>query len=190
VFTLVGVVMLLAACGGESAPSAVSTTPNTAPPSDVTAPSATTPSASAAPAGTAPAALPEVCALVPKAEIDRATGITFGEPAPTAGSGRSVCAFSAAGGAPGLSVGVEPAARFDAKAAASRNSLGVPGTEVPGLGEQALFFYSDRNFPEGLGGLLLRANGATVDITLQGSGTEQQTRDTAIAIAGVAIERL
>jgi hypothetical protein len=134
--------------------------------------------------------LPQACDLVPQEEITHATGLAFGTPAPTAGTTRSVCAYSASDTVRGLAVGVEAGTRFDAKTAASRSSVGVPGVDVPGLGDQALFFYSDQDFPEGLGGLLVRNGGATIDISLQNSGTEQQTRDTATAIARVALGNL
>jgi hypothetical protein len=152
------------------------------------------PSAGIAPGEPNPAgaggALPQACDLVPQAEIARASGLAFADPTATAGTTRSVCAYSASTAAPGLTVGVEAGTRFDAKAAASRSSVGVPGVAVPGLGDQALFFYSDRDFPEGLGGLLVRHGAATIDVSLQGSGTEQQTRDAATAIARVALGHL
>lgn len=170
---LVGAVAMLAACaGGESAPSSVA------------------PSSAATTATPGTAGLPQACALVPKAELDQVTGLVFGEQAATDGSARSVCAFSAIGATPGLTVGVEPAARFDAKAAASRSSVGVPGVEVPDLGERAVFFYSDADFPEGLGGALVQAGGATVDISLQGSGDEARTRELALAIARLVLTGL
>jgi hypothetical protein len=66
----------------------------------------------------------------------------------------------------------------------------VPGTAVPGLGEQALFFYSDADLPAGVGGVLVRSGDATIDVTLQGMGDRERTRDAAVAVARVALERL
>lgn len=193
---LIGVVvgaLALSGCGGGSGEEASSV--QAAPPSSPSeAPSPVAPSAGVAPGEPNPAgdggALPQACELVPQEEIAQATGMAFGTPTPTAGTTRSVCAYPASSTVPGLSVGVESGSRFDAKAAASRSSVGVPGVDVPGLGDQALFFFSDRDFPEGLGGLLVRSGGATIDVSLQGSGTEQQTRETATAIARVALDNL
>lgn len=186
----VGALALSGCGGGEQAASSV---PAAAPASPSGAPPAA-PSAGVAPGEPTPAgdggALPQACELVPQEEIAQATGLAFGTPTPTAGTTRSVCAYPASRTVPGLSVGVESGSRFEAKAAASRSSVGVPGVDVPGLGDRALFFYSDRDFPEGLGGLLVRSGGATVDVSLQGSGTEQQTRDTATAIARIALDNL
>ncbi|MHA6793435.1 hypothetical protein ACVGVM_07910 [Pseudonocardia bannensis] len=135
--------------------------------------------------------LPQACSLVPPGEINSASGLALAEPSPSGNERRSVCAFdTTASGGVGLSVGVEPASRFDAKAEASRNSVGVPGTEVPGLGERALFFYSDADLPEGVGGVLVSGGGSTIDITLQGVGDEARTRDAAVAIAKVALDRI
>lgn len=195
-FALVGVLvgaLALSGCGGGSGDQAASSVPAAPPASPSEAPAApSAPSAGVAPGEPNPAgdggALPQACELVPQEEIAQATGLAFRTPTPTAGTTRSVCAYPASGTVPGLSVGVESGSRFDAKAAASRSSVGVPGVDVPGLGDQALFFYSDRDFPEGLGGLLVRSGGATIDVSLQGSGTEQQTRDTATAIARVALD--
>ncbi|MFR9803047.1 DUF3558 family protein [Pseudonocardia sp. RS010] len=199
-FALVGVLvgaLALSACGsGEQAASSVPAAPAASPSEapSAAAPSAAGPSAGVAPGEPNPAgvggALPQACELVPQEEIAQATGLAFGTPTPTAGTTRSVCAYPASGTVPGLSVGVESGSRFDAKAAASRSSVGVPGVDVPGLGDQALFLYSDRDFPEGLGGLLVRSDGATIDVSLQGSGTEQQTREAATAIARVALDNL
>ncbi|GAA4682687.1 hypothetical protein GCM10023215_15980 [Pseudonocardia yuanmonensis] len=191
---LVGAVAVLTGCGGTAEPSAgpagtPSAAPATAPPSGRAAPSAGVAAGEPSPSG-AGGSLPRACDLVPQAEIARASGLVFANPAATDGTTRSVCAYSATPAAPGLTVGVEAGPRFDAKAAASRSSVGVSGVDVPGLGDQALFFYSDRDFPEGLGGLLVRRGAATIDVSLQGSGTEQQTRDTATAIARVALDNL
>ncbi|GAA2872159.1 hypothetical protein GCM10010472_31870 [Pseudonocardia halophobica] len=187
-----GGALALSGCSGGGGDQAASSVPAATPASSAA------PSAAAAP-GIAPGepnpagdggALPQACELVPQEEIAQATGLAFGTPTPTGGTTRSVCAYPASGTVPGLSVGVESGSRFDAKAAASRSSVGVPGVDVPGLGDQALFFYSDRDFPEGLGGLLVRSGGATIDVSLQGSGTEQQTRDAAAAIARVALDNV
>jgi hypothetical protein len=182
-------VLVLSGCGGGERAAAPSSAPAVPSASVPAAPSAGVAPGEPDPAGDG-GVLPQACDLVPQAKIAQATGLAFGTPDPTAGTTRSVCAYPASGTVPGLSVGVEAGSRFDAKAAASRSSVGVPGVDVPGLGDQALFFYSDRDFPEGLGGLLVRSGAATIDISLQGSGTEQQTRDTATATARVALDNL
>jgi hypothetical protein len=182
--------LTLAGCGGATPPPA-------APPSAATA--SATPAAQNTPAPTPPAtsarasgaaALPTACSLVPGREIAAASGLRFGPPAPAESERRSVCAFAAGAGTTGLSVGVEPAARFDAKADASRRSVGVAGVPVAGLGDQALFFYSAADLPEGVGGVLVRSGAATVDITLQGVGDEARTREGSVAIARVALGNL
>ncbi|MCE0766569.1 DUF3558 family protein [Pseudonocardia kujensis] len=196
-FALLGAllgVLVLGGCASTEQTASPSSAPTAPAASEPAAPLSPAPSAGVAPGEPNPAGaggvLPQACDLAPQQEVAQATGLAFGTPAPTAGTTRSVCAYPATGSVPGLSVGVEPGARFDAKAAASRSSVGVPGAEVPGLGDQALFFYSDRDFPEGLGGLLILSGGATIDISLQGSGGEQRTRDTATAVARVALGNL
>ncbi|NMH95945.1 DUF3558 family protein [Pseudonocardia acidicola] len=171
--------LLIAACSGgdpttSGGPSAAATSAGQA--------------ARSAAAGTG--ALPEACSLVPPAQISAASGLEFARPAGTGGAARTVCAFGPGPAGVGLSVGVEPAARFEAKADASRNSVGVAGTEVPGLGDRALFFYSDADLPTGVGGVLVSAGGTTLDVTLQGAGDEARTRDAAVAVAKVALSRL
>jgi hypothetical protein len=178
-----------AACGGSSGAGPTATTAAATP---TTAPAA---GPSSTPDGAAdvvrPAGAKKACALVPAAEIDTATGLRFADGEATESARRSVCAFAAArSGGTGLSVGVEPGERFDAKADASRRSVGVPGTEVAGLGERALFFYSDADLPEGVGGVLVQAGGSTIDVTLQGLGSQERTREAAVAIARVAVGNL
>ncbi|GEL25759.1 hypothetical protein PSU4_47130 [Pseudonocardia sulfidoxydans NBRC 16205] len=191
VAVLIAVPVLLAgaACGGAST-SVTTGTPAAAAPTTVSAPGP-----SSTPDGAADVVRPpgakKACALVPTGEIDAATGLRFTDGEGTESARRSVCAFSAArSGGTGLSVGVEPGERFDAKAAASRRSLGVPGTDVAGLGERALFFYSDADLPEGVGGVLVQADGSTIDITLQGLASQERTREAAVAIARVAVGNL
>lgn len=188
-------VLASAGCGGGPAPQTAAPPPVA---STTTGAATTTPASAGGPATAAEpgsgagavGGLPSACSLVPQSEISAASGLRFGPPAATDGARRSVCAFAATASSPGLSVGVEPAGRFEAKAEASRRSVGVPGTPVPGLGEQALFFYSAADLPEGIGGVLVRSGAATVDITVQGVGDEARTREAAVAVARVALDRL
>lgn len=180
---MVAALLLAAACGGDDddggdGGEAVTTT----------APGSTATSGAAGDDG---AALPDACELVPAAEAAEATGLSITDGAPTGDERRSVCAFPAGtNGGVGITVGVEVGGRYDEKADVSRNALGVDGEDVPGLGERALFFYSDENFPEGLGGVLVGQGDLTIDITLQGAGDEATTRTAALAVAEVAVGNL
>jgi len=190
VAVLIAVPVLLAgsACGSADSPGTAGTTTAAAP---TTAPAAAPSTPDGAADVVRPADAKKACALVPTAEIDAATGLRFADGEGTESARRSVCAFDATrSGGTGLSVGVEPAERFAAKADASRRSVGVPGAEVPGLGERALFFYSDADLSEGVGGVLVQAGGSTIDVTLQGLGSEARTREAAVAIARVAAGNL
>jgi hypothetical protein len=101
---------------------------------------------------------------------------------------RQVCTFSAADtGGVAITLGREEGDRFDDKVAASQNALGVDGEPVEGLGEQARFFFSDADFPEGLGGVVVLAEGRTIDVTLQGLA-EPELRTAALGLAAAAVE--
>ncbi|ODU00469.1 MAG: hypothetical protein ABS81_23510 [Pseudonocardia sp. SCN 72-86] len=186
VLIAVPVLLAAAACGSADDPAADGTTTTAA---SVPAAGPSTPDGAAD--VTRPAEAKKACALVPTAEIDTATGLRFAGGEGTESARRSVCAFDAArSGGTGLSVGVEPGERFEAKAEASRRSVGVPGTDVPELGERALFFYSDADLPEGVGGVLVQAGGSTIDVTLQGLDSQSRTREAAVAIARIAVGNL
>ena len=81
---LVGSLAVLAACGGGGTG-----------PASPSLSSSPVPSSAATTATTAPAtgSLPRACALVPRAELQRVTGLDFGEPGATEGTARSVCAY-------------------------------------------------------------------------------------------------
>jgi hypothetical protein len=136
-----------------------------------------------------PAALPEdACALVPDAA--EVSGLELSEPAPDGDERRRVCAFSAVeDGQVGLTVAVQGGSRFDEKAEQSEASLGDPGEEIDGLGDRALFFFSDEDIPEGVGGLLVELGDVTLEVTLQDL-EEAAMRDAAVAIGTAAVERL
>lgn len=188
---LIAVPVLLAgaACSGTAGPGTTAASVTTAPTTGPVAGPTSMPDSAAD--VVRPAGAEKACALVPVSEINAAAGLRVAGGMGTESARRSVCAFDAArSGGTGLSVGVEPGARFDAKAAASRRSVGVPGDEVAGLGERALFFYSDADLPEGVGGVLVQAGGSTIDVTLQGLGTEARTREAAVAVARVAVGNL
>jgi hypothetical protein len=137
----------------------------------------------------APLVLPDdACTLVPTDEVEAATGLALGEPAVGGDERRGVCTYSAAdSGGVGVTVGVEPTDRFDEKAEASRTALGVEGEPVDGLGDEALSFFTDVDFPEGLGGVLVLVDGVTIDVTVQGAGDEASTAAAGLAIAQVVI---
>jgi hypothetical protein len=129
----------------------------------------------------------DACALVPADEVEAATGLALGEPAVAGDERRGVCTYNAAdSGGVGITVGVEPSDRFDEQAETSRSSLGVEGEPVDGLGDEALSFFTDVDFPEGLGGVLVLVDGVTIDVTVQGTGDEATTTAAALAIAEIA----
>jgi hypothetical protein len=100
-----------------------------------------------------------------------------------------VCTFQVVDRGVGITVGVEGTDRFEEKAATSRRSLGVDGEPIDGLGDVALFFFSDEDLPEGVGGTLVAVGTITVDVTLQGLD-EPALRDASVAIAELAVANL
>lgn len=188
---LLPLVVLTACVGGDPA----STPADRAAPATPVAPSAASsgPASSIAPAAdvTRPAGSPRACDLLTAADVASATGAPVSAGEGTESARRSVCAFTASRpGGPGVTLGVEPAERFDAKADASRRSVGVPGESVDGLGARAVFFYSDADLPEGVGGVLVRSGTSTLDVTLQGLGDRDRTRQAAVAVATTALAGL
>ena len=163
----------LAACGddGESA--------------DVTSTTTTTAGADADAVPTVP--LDDACALVPDAA--EVSGLALGDPAPDGDERRRVCAFPALEeGEVGLTVAVQAGSRFDEKAEQSAEAVGE-GEPVDGIGDRALFFFSDEDLPEGVGGLLVAVGDLTLEVTLQGID-EPTMREAAVAIGEAAVARL
>lgn len=117
-----------------------------------------------------PSDLPEdPCALVPPATVVGGTEFVLPAGVPGGDENRRVCAYTAgAAGGVGVTVGIEAGARFDEKAEASRSALGDEGEPVEGIGDQALFFFSDVDIPEGVGGVLVGIGDRTIDVTVQG----------------------
>jgi hypothetical protein len=141
--------------------------------------------------GTEDEALPQACELVPRDAVNGATGLTLGEGAEIGDERRAVCAFSAPeSGGVGVTVGIEAGGRFDEKAQASRDALGDEGEDVGDLGDDALFFFDGEDTPEGLGGVLVAVGDLSIDVTVQGAGDEDATRDASLAIAQVALDNL
>ena len=89
----------------------------------------------------------------------------------------------------GITIGIESGGRFDAKAEVSRQSLGDEGEQIDDLGDRALFFYSDDDLPEGVGGVLVAVGDLTIDVTMQGLD-EAQMRDASVALAELAVSNL
>ena len=131
----------------------------------------------------------DACSLVPDAEAAAATGLPIGEGVPGGDERRRVCTFQSDDGSVGITIGVEAGGRFDEKAEASRQALGEDGEDVPGLGDDALFFYSDDDLPEGVGGVLVAVGDLTVDVTMQGLD-EDSMRDASVALATLAVGNL
>lgn len=171
---------LLGACGGDDDDV-----------EDLAESTATTATTEAPTLGSEPLTLPDACELVPADAVNEVTGLSLAQGSEIGDERRAVCAFSAPeSGGVGVTVGVEAGGRFDEKAEASRNALGVAGEEVGDLGDEALFFYDDEDTPEGLGGVLVGVGDLTIDITIQGAGDEETTREAALAIAEMALGNL
>ena len=132
--------------------------------------------------------LVDACSLVPDAEAATATALIVGEGVPGGDERRRVCTFQADSGV-GITIGIESGGRFDAKAEASRQSLGVEGEQIDDVGDRALFFYSDDDLPEGVGGVLVAVGDLTIDVTMQGLD-EAQMRDASVALANLAVSNL
>lgn len=172
------VLVLLASCGSDD-----SAVPDTTEPAIASAaPTETTGAASAG-------QVDDACALVPTTEVAALLGVAVGEGVPAGDERRRVCTFQGTEEVIGVTVGVQPGARFEEKAQTSRDSLGVDGAEVDGLGDQALFFYSDANITEGVGGTLVAVGDLTIDVTLQGM-QEEALRDASVGIATLAVTNL
>lgn len=178
-FALSASIALLASCGSDDGAAA----PTTAAAATTTAAPATT--SAAGPTGQ----VDDACALVPTADVAAALGTAVDEGVPGGDERRRVCTFQGTEAAIGVTVGVEAGARFDEKADASRSSLDVDGVEVEGLGDRALFFFSDGDIPEGVGGTLVGVGDLTIDVTLQGLD-EAAMRDASVGIATVAVANL
>ena len=131
----------------------------------------------------------DACSLVPDAEAAAATGLPIGAGVPGGDERRRVCTFQSDDGSVGITIGVEAGGRFDEKAEASRQALGEDGEDVAGLGDDALFFYSDDDLPEGVGGVLVAVGDLTVDVTMQGLD-EDTIRDASVALATLAVGNL
>ena len=140
------------------------------------------------PTGTGGEPLPDACDLVPDAAA--VSGLDLAEGSPDGDDRRRVCAFSATrSGQVGLTVAVEGGSRFDEKAAQSESALGVEGEPVDGIGQRALFFFSDEDIPEGVGGVLVGVRDLTLEVTLQGLD-EGTMRRAATALAEHAVSNL
>jgi hypothetical protein len=133
--------------------------------------------------------LADACVVVPSADVASATGFAVDEGVPAGDERRRVCTFRDETAAIGITVGIEAGGRFDEKAARSRQSLDDEGEEIESLGDRALFFFSDEDFPEGVGGVLVAVGDFTIDVTLQGL-PEDTMRDASIDIAELAVSNL
>ncbi|HEX9993899.1 MAG TPA: DUF3558 family protein [Acidimicrobiales bacterium] len=182
--------LALAACSGDGDSDGDGGDGGTA--AGETSSSSATTEATSTSAAAGDAAVPaSACELVPTDAVNEATGLTLGPGADIGDERRAVCAFNATeSGGVGVTVGIEAGGRFDEKAESSRNALGVDGEAVEDLGDEALFFYSDEDAPEGLGGVLVGIGELTVDVTVQGAGDEDATREASVAIARMAAEEL
>jgi hypothetical protein len=133
-------------------------------------------------------ALPDACDLVPDAA--GVSGLDLAEGSPDGDDRRRACAFSATEpGQVGLTVAVQGGSRFDQKAVQSESALGVEGEPVDGIGDRALFFFSDEDIPEGVGGVLVGVGDLTLEVTLQGLD-EATMRRAAMALAEHAVGNL
>ena len=148
----------------------------------------TTEAGADAPTGEGGGALPDACGLVPDAAA--VSGLDLAEGSPDGDDRRRVCAFSATEpGQIGLTVAVQGGSRFDQKAAQSESALGVEGEPVDGIGDRALFIFSDEDIPEGVGGVLVGVRDLTLEVTLQGLD-EVTMRQAATALAEHAVGNL
>jgi hypothetical protein len=184
---LLGVALLIVAAAtacGDDDETAPPTTSAAVPASATPAPQRTSP-----PSGAPALDVADACALVPTADVVAATDLAVDDGVPAGDERRRVCTFQAVDGTVGITVGVEGTDRFEEKAAASRRSLGVDGEPIDGLGDAALFFFSDEDLPEGVGGTLVAVGTTTVDVTLQGLD-EPALRDASVAIAELAVANL
>ncbi len=131
----------------------------------------------------------DACSLVPDADVATATGLSLGEGVPGGDERRRVCTFQADNGDVGVTIGVESGGRFDNKAEVSQQSLGDQGEQIDDVGDRALFFFSDDDLPEGVGGVLVAVGDLTIDVTMQGLD-EAMMRDASVALAELAVSNL
>jgi hypothetical protein len=131
----------------------------------------------------------DACVVVPSADVASATGFAVDEGVAAGDERRRVCTFRDEAAAIGITVGIEAGGRFDQKAARSQQSLGDEGEEIESLGDRALFFFSDEDLPEGVGGVLVAVGDLTIDVTLQGL-PEDAMRDASINLAELAVSNL
>lgn len=182
---LLGPVILLgaAACGGDDDDATAGTSPS---PTSVASGVVTSPTVASS---VAALDVDDACALVPAADVRSVTDLAVDDGVPAGDERRRVCTFQVPDLGVGITVGVEAGGRFDEKAEASRRSLGVDGDEIDDVGDSALFFFSDEDLPEGVGGVLVGVGDVTVDVTLQGLD-EDELRHDALAIAELAVGNL
>jgi hypothetical protein len=131
----------------------------------------------------------DACVVVPSADVASATGFAVDDGVAAGDERRRVCTFRDETAAVGITVGIEAGGRFDEKAARSQQSLDDEGEEIESLGDRALFFFSDEDLPEGVGGVLVAVGDLTIDVTLQGL-PEDTLRDASINIAELAVRNL
>jgi hypothetical protein len=131
--------------------------------------------------------LPDACELIPDAA--GVTGLTLSEGVSQGDDTRSSCAFPAEGESVPLTFAVQNGDRFQELADLAAGSLG-DGQELDGLGQQALFFYSTEDLPQGSGGLLVDVgDGLTITTTLQNM-PEEDLQAASEALARHAMENL
>lgn len=187
---VLALVLALAGCGGDDDGAGGDGTGVTA--ASTTSTTAASTTAAAQPDDTAAGELPAACDLVPADDVNAATGLSLADGEEIGNELRAVCAFSAtSSGGVGVTVGVEATGRFDEKAQSSQDALDDEPEELAGVGDRALVFYGDEDFPEGLGGVLVGiGDDLTIDITVQGAGDEATTSAAAVAIAELAVANL
>jgi hypothetical protein len=162
---------------------------------DATSPTPAATGGSPATAGSVTAAsvpavdVADACVVVPSADIRSVTGFAVDDGVAAGDERRRVCTFRDETAAVGITVGIEAGSRFDEKAAVSQQSLDDEGEEIESLGDRALFFFSDEDLPEGVGGVLVAVGDLTIDVTLQGL-PEDAMRDASANLAELAVSNL
>lgn len=131
----------------------------------------------------------DACAVVPTADVAAMTELAVDDGVAAGDERRRVCTFQDATNDVGITVGIEAAGRFDEKAEVSRRALDDDGEEIGSVGDRALFFFSDDDLPEGVGGVLVAAGEVTIDVTMQGL-LEDRMRTASINIAELAVSNL
>jgi len=168
-FMLAALALVAASCGGDDAASSSTL-------------SVERTSSSAAPVA-------DACAVVPTADVAAVTELAVDDGVAAGDDRRRVCTFQDQTSGVGITVGIEAGGRFDEKAELSRRSLEVEGEAIESIGDRALFFFSDQDLPEGVGGVLVAVGDLTVDITLQGLD-EDALREAGINLAELAVGNL